>query len=655
MKKHRIIITLVAALTATNVFSNVMLQGFYWDSFVDTQWSNLEKQADELSQYFSLIWVPQSGNCNSDYNQMGYTPVYYFYHDSSFGTEKQLRSMINAFKAKGTGIIADVVINHRNNLGVGGSWVDYPAETYNGSTYTMYSTDICSNDDKGKTLTWAKSNGYSLSNNADTGEDWDGCRDLDHHSSNVNSVLKVYLSYLLKDLGYHGFRYDMVKGYSASFTKEYNNAVSPKFSVGEYWDGTSKIKNWIKGTDYTSSAFDFQFRYRVRDAANGNNWSKLSASSEGTDGKPMIYDEDFKSYAVTFVENHDTEYRSSTAQQDPLKKDTLAANAFLLVMPGTPCVFLKHWQDYKQDIKAMIDARHTAGITATSKHSQITTQPYFYAVQVNGDKGKMIAVIGQGVNAYKPSATDFTEILSGYHYKYYMSNTTNTAWIDKASGDYEKAFTVNLKAVTDNNSAKLVYQLDDGDWADAPSTLTITQDCTLRLALSIDGGRTGIVERRYTITPFQPHTATVYVRNENTWNTTNFYLWDKNGTQLNGSWPGKAVTATKEVGDYTWLCQTVNITSKDYCVNAVFSTGSGTPQTVDVVNITEDSYYVIKTSQTGTKYKVEKVDAPTGIKVIENGQLTIDNGPVYNLQGQRVNTPHRRGIYIRNGKKYLIR
>ena len=40
-------------------------------------------------------------------------------------------------------------------------------------------------------------------------------------------------------------------------------------------------------------------------------------------------------YAVTFVENHDTEKRSNAAQ-DPLKKDTLAANAFMLAMPGTP-------------------------------------------------------------------------------------------------------------------------------------------------------------------------------------------------------------------------------------------------------------------------------------------------------------------------------
>lgn len=52
-------------------YGGVMLQGFSWDSYVDTQWSNLESQADELSQYFNLIWVPQSGNCNTSHNVMG--------------------------------------------------------------------------------------------------------------------------------------------------------------------------------------------------------------------------------------------------------------------------------------------------------------------------------------------------------------------------------------------------------------------------------------------------------------------------------------------------------------------------------------------------------------------------------------------------------
>jgi D-sedoheptulose 7-phosphate isomerase len=41
-----------------------MLQGFYWDGYADSNWTTLEDQADEMSQYFSLIWVPNSAYAN---------------------------------------------------------------------------------------------------------------------------------------------------------------------------------------------------------------------------------------------------------------------------------------------------------------------------------------------------------------------------------------------------------------------------------------------------------------------------------------------------------------------------------------------------------------------------------------------------------------
>ena len=87
-------------------YDGVMLQGFYWDSFSQSQWVKLEKQADELSQYFSLVWLPQSGDCGG--NSMGYDDLYWFpgHYNSSFGSEAELRSLINTFKQKGIGTIA---------------------------------------------------------------------------------------------------------------------------------------------------------------------------------------------------------------------------------------------------------------------------------------------------------------------------------------------------------------------------------------------------------------------------------------------------------------------------------------------------------------------------------------------------------------------
>ena len=44
-------------------YEGVMLQGFYWDSFSQSQWVKLEKQADELSQYFSSNCFTTSAPC----------------------------------------------------------------------------------------------------------------------------------------------------------------------------------------------------------------------------------------------------------------------------------------------------------------------------------------------------------------------------------------------------------------------------------------------------------------------------------------------------------------------------------------------------------------------------------------------------------------
>ena len=111
-------------------YSGVMLQGFYWDGYDDAKWTNLESQADELSQYFKLIWVPNSGKTSDYYHTsrktMGYDPCFWLDHSSAFGTEAELRSMISTFQIKGVGIIEDVVVNHKNGLN---TWVDFPNET----------------------------------------------------------------------------------------------------------------------------------------------------------------------------------------------------------------------------------------------------------------------------------------------------------------------------------------------------------------------------------------------------------------------------------------------------------------------------------------------------------------------------------------------
>ncbi len=597
-------------------YNGVMLQGFYWDSYSDSRWTVLESQADELAEFFKLVWVPQSASCGGG-TSMGYDDLYWFTnYNSSFGSESQLRSMINTFKSKGIGTIADVVINHRKNVS---NWVDFPAEVYKGVTYQLKSTDICRNDDGGAALSWATQNGYSLSSNNDTGEDWGGMRDLDHMSSNVQKSVKAYLGLLLNDLGYAGFRYDMTKGYSASFTGMYNSSVGAEFSVGEYWDGNlSAVKNWIDGTKVDgvvqSAAFDFPFRYTIRDAVNNNNWTRLSGSGRG-----LNMETSYRRYAVTFVENHDTQIRDVNNQQDPIRNNIEAANAYLLATPGTPCIFLKHWQDYKESIKQMIYARQLVGITNTSMTYNManSSAQNYYVQRTVGSSSNISMLAAMGSTAYQiPSS--FVVVVSGTNYRLAMSKTTETAWVSKPSGEYNGAINVTFTAVSQTDGAQLVYTLDGSEPTASNGTrvadgasVTIDKTATLKVGLLINGAVSGVITRHYTIdtSVFEPYEITVYLKDPtvapNNWSTVNFYTWDSANKQFNGNWPGQSVTQTKVVNGVKFYYQTYNITSKDYYMNFVFNHGSSNMQTVDVTNVNTTSFFEIITQT--NKYDVANV------------------------------------------------
>lgn len=367
-------------------YEGVMLQGFYWDSWNVTGWSKLEAKADELSESFKLIWVPNSAKPASNPGN-GYDPVYWFTnHNTCWGTEAELRSMIATFKAKGTGIIEDVVINHRSGAT---NWTDFPAETWNGQTWKIGLDGICRTDEVNSQP--GQSHGTGA---ADTGEDFNGSRDLDHTNANVQNNCKNYCKFLLEDMGYAGFRYDMVKGYSGRYTKIYNQYAKPKFSVGEYWDGSyDAVAAWIEATGKESAAFDFPFKYQVNKAFSTNDMTQLVWKANGTTNQPagMIHF-GYSQLAVTFIDNHDT-YRDGSK----FTGNVPAANAFMLCSPGTPCVFYPHWNQYKSQIKRMIAIRNAVGVHNNSAVNVLKSTKDCYMAEVTGSKGKLVVKIGSAM------------------------------------------------------------------------------------------------------------------------------------------------------------------------------------------------------------------------------------------------------------------
>ena len=662
-------------------YKGVMLQAFSWDSYDETNWVVLQQQADELASTFELVWLPQSGNCGGQ--SMGYDDLYWFTnYNSSFGSEAELRSLINTFKAKGIKTIADVVINHRKNKS---NWVDFPAETYNGVKYEMLSTDICKDDDGGQAAKEATKLGLSVSTNNDTGEDWGGMRDLDHKSQNVQTIVKAYLNFLLNDLGYAGFRYDMVKGYSPEFTGIYNTASNPEFSVGECWDGTSVIKSWIDGTKVNnaiqSAAFDFQFKYVVRNAVDKKDWTYLGKQNDGN--YPLVNQMAYRRYAVTFVENHDTQLRSDGSSNGPLKKDTLAANAYLLAMPGTPCIFQPHWLAYPTEIKAMVAARKTAGINAESNYGMFRSNTKYYASIIKKDNTNanllMLVAVGDVAALEATDAINeqqWVKVLSGYHYAYYFPKAMETAYVDLASSVYEGEQKALLTAVTASEGAQLVYTTNGSDPTASSTkvasgtTITIPiGTTTLKVGLLINNQVSGIITRNYTVKEKKSTEVVIpdfchyaegdvcaFFEAPVTWTQTiKCWAWNnspaENFTSATGTWPGADCTYLGDAlnGNKVWKWKWDGTRQKNTTVAQpgmiIFSNGSnGSPKTADL-QFKNGGYY--------TK------EGFFGLVTAGINDVTLDknaNDIIYDLQGRKVvNGQLPRGIYIKNGKKFIVR
>lgn len=593
-------------------YDGVMLQGFYWNSFSDTQWTNLTSQADELSKYFNLIWVPQSGWCNS-YTDMGYYPRYWFNQNSAFGTEQELRTMISTFKAKGTGIIADVVVNHKNGVS---QWCDFANETVKGTgknTGKTYSvtwnntgyTQICNNDEA-NTATKSEAKG-KIKGAADTGLGDTGCRDLDHTNPTTQQNIKTYEDFLLNEMGYTGFRYDFVKGYDPQYIKIYNEASKPKFSVGEYWQGSvtaSKdpkdhpfggVKDWVDATGKTSAAFDFPMKYLIKSAFGGNNWKLLDINLTST----LVGKE--PQYAVTFIDNHDT--GEPHDNPDPLRANVEAANAYILAMPGTPCIWISHWKPYKYTIKKCILARKIAGVTNTSSIKVSEGQDKGYVLIVEGNKGNVMLLLGSP----NYDTTGYQLACEGPEFKYYVSKGLD---------------------ISEVNSIK---REDTGH--------VIPSFCTVN-----DGEVCAFFEQ-----PASPN-----------WKgDITCWAWDESVNYTGGKWPGskcKKVGTTsdgKDVWKWTWNGSYVQNES------AFASTTASLPTHIIFTNKKANSKSGAQTNDmayNNGNYYGDNVTYGnvTGISVVKANAQTDESW--YTIGGTRLSgKPTQKGVYIHQGKKAVVK
>ena len=586
------------------MYGGVMLQGFYWDSYKATRWSTLTDEAQELGQYFDVMWVPNSGSvdANGVGQSMGYMPVYWLKHNSCFGTESQLREMIDVFHQHNTSVLMDMVINHKSGKT---GWVDFANETVTGpvtgDTYSMTWTlaDICRSDE-------CVGAGYAATGAADEGEDFDGSRDLDHTSANVQKNVKTYQQYLMKELGYDGFRYDMCKGYAGYYVGLYNQASQPTFSVGEYWDGNAEtLRWWLNETKQDgriqTAVFDFALKYPMQSAFAAGNWSALN-------DKGLAADPNYQRYSVTFVDNHDT---GQSSNYDCLKTNIMPANAFILTMPGTPCIFYKHYLVYTDEINNCIKARRAAGV---HNQSAILTQQESsggYILETQGTRGNLYLQVGGAV--FNGTPAGYTLVQGGDGYNLFISNGID--WkhvgkdgsilgypvVNKPAGNYVGSVT--LTVAPSKSGTTLVYTTDGSEPTVSSTTITsstsmtFTENTTLKVGV-LNGNQVENIENyTYTITDAATTGIDIYVKSS--LSSANIWAWTSEGSVTGSTWPGKAISSLEKVtvNDIEWNRLHVDASE----VSLIFNTGTGGfEKQTSTITVTRDAFFIYPNSDLST-------------------------------------------------------
>ena len=425
--KSAILLSAMSVLTIAGIKAqapekseDVMLQGFYWDSQKVTGWTQLTSMAEELGENFTCIWLPPSASAEGytgvGETNVGYHPRIWNNQNSCWGTAADLKTLISTLHNNGVKVIADIVINHRAGYT---SWVSFPEDNFGTyGTYQLTAAHVCKTDEV-NTDSSAGAEYGTATGAADTGDNWSGARDLDHTSEYVQNDVKAYLNWLKGEMGYDGWRYDLVKGFGATYVGIYNDASKPYISVGEYWDSSyDKVGAWIDGTGKKSMAFDFPAKYAIfNDGLAKSNYSKMSWIEDNTTWRPagMIHHANYRRYAVTFIDNHDS-YRDGNKYTGEVSQ----AYAVLLASPGIPCVFFPHWNSsYKPTINKMISIRKRAGITSESDVT-VTQRSSYYESYSKGERGTLICRIGSAAPSAAPEG--YTKVAEGFNWRYYLDD-----------------------------------------------------------------------------------------------------------------------------------------------------------------------------------------------------------------------------------------
>ncbi|MBQ1312778.1 MAG: alpha-amylase [Blautia sp.] len=364
--------------------NETMMQYFEWYLPNDgLWWKRCAAKAENLKNLgITSVWLPPAYKGTSQ-EDVGYG-VYDMYDLGEFdqkgtvrtkyGTKEEYLEAIQAFHENGIKVFADIVLNHRmggdetedtiavtdspeNRLEqVGGeqkvrvwSKFTFPGRKGKYSTFTwnhthFSGTDWDENTQKGDLI-------YRF-----TGKKWDPDTDpekgnfdylmgmnVDMDNPEVVSETRKWLQWYIETADLDGLRLDAVKHISFPFYKELLSSIrritgKPLPAVGEYWSGDiGRLLYYLDSVENEMSLFDVALHYNFYNASVAGGEYPLNRIFENG----LVKERPEK--AVTFVDNHDTQYGQSLQSfiEDWFKP--LAYALILLRYDGRPCIF---YSDY---------------------------------------------------------------------------------------------------------------------------------------------------------------------------------------------------------------------------------------------------------------------------------------------------------------------
>lgn len=365
------------------MFTNeTMMQYFEWylpnDGF---WWKRCAAKAANLRDLgITQVWLPPAykGTCQEDvgYGVYDMYDLGEFYQKGTvrtkYGTREEYLEAIRAFHEVGIQVYADIVLNHRmggdeveevtavtdspedRNQQVGGeqkvrvwSRFTFPGRRGRYSGFTWDHTHFTGTD-------WAEDARDTGLIYRFTGKRWDP--DVDPEKGNFDYLMgmnvdmdnptvvretKRWLKWYIRETGIDGLRLDAVKHISFPFYRELLRDIReatglPCPAVGEYWSGdVGRLTYYLDMVEDRMSLFDVALHYSFFDCSQGRRPLRSVFDDTLVQQRPER--------AVTFVDNHDTQYGQSLQSFVEEWFKPLAYAIVLLRREGVPCVF---YSDY---------------------------------------------------------------------------------------------------------------------------------------------------------------------------------------------------------------------------------------------------------------------------------------------------------------------